>query len=185
MDPSGTACATGWCAPPPERPSSEGLEDQPFRQVLMKALRSAPLTALAVASALQVFILFCWVGAAAAAAVAGAAAGAAAAALLPLRQVFMKALRSSPFSAFVFASALHVFILFCWVVIGAFSVAAGAAMGAAATGLAASAGFAVAAAAMGFAAEAAGAAVCAMAMVMAPVNARSVNSFFMMNPSRR
>ena len=26
MDPSGTACATGWSAPPPERPSSEGLE---------------------------------------------------------------------------------------------------------------------------------------------------------------
>ncbi len=34
-----------------------------FRQVLMNALRSSPLSALAVASALQVFIFSCWVAA--------------------------------------------------------------------------------------------------------------------------
>src|SRR5579864_6014920 len=68
----------------------------------MKALRSAPLRPLDVASALQVFIFSCW--------------------LLPLaavplsadRQVFMKALRSAPASPLLLASALQEVIFSCW-----------------------------------------------------------------------
>src|SRR3989338_1369277 len=38
---------------------AEQATDQPFRQALMKALRSAPFSSLAPASALQAFILSC------------------------------------------------------------------------------------------------------------------------------
>src|SRR5690606_4814878 len=68
----------------------------------MKALRSSPLSALALGSALQDFILSCCV------------------CLAAERHCFMKALRSSPFLSP--ASALQVFILFCCAV-GALSCA--------------------------------------------------------------
>ncbi len=71
----------------------------------MKALRSSPFLPVSLASALQVFILFCWVSF-----------------LLALRQSFMKALRSSPFLPS--ASLLQVAILLCW---GVFSAGAGSA----------------------------------------------------------
>src|SRR6185312_3825199 len=70
----GDQCAAGAAATPP------------FRQELMKALRSAPLSALALASALQVVILPCWAWRADGAAVAW-----------PFRHELMKALRSAPF----------------------------------------------------------------------------------------
>ena len=79
-----------------------------LRHSLMKALRSSPF--LPAASALQVFILLCWVCAASG---------------LLLRQFFMKALRSSPFMPV--ASLLQVAILVCCLVgglAGAFSSAA-------------------------------------------------------------
>ncbi len=65
----------------------------------MNALRSSPLSDLALASALQVFIFSCWV---------------AALALPPaFRQLLMNALRSSPLSALVVASALQAVIFSC------------------------------------------------------------------------
>ena len=72
----------------------------------MRALRASPLSVLAFSSALQAFILFCWVSG------------------LLLRQVFMKALRSSPFLSA--ASALQVAMRVCCLV-GAAADAAGAA----------------------------------------------------------
>src|SRR6185312_15244005 len=68
-------CAAGAAAP------------SPFRQELMKVLRSAPLSVLVLASALQLFIFSCCV----------ALAAGAAAALSPFRQELMKVLRSAPF----------------------------------------------------------------------------------------
>src|SRR5688572_26315264 len=68
----------------------------------MKALRSSPFRALALGSALQLFILSCCVTG------------------LAERHSFMKALRSSPFLSP--ASLLQVVILLCWAV-GALSCA--------------------------------------------------------------
>lgn len=73
----------------------------------MNALRSSPLSVFALASALQVFILSCCVAG------------------LLLRQVFMNALRSSPFLSA--ASVLQVAILDCCLVCAAAGAEAGAA----------------------------------------------------------
>src|SRR5262245_42932885 len=70
---------------------------QPLRHVLINAFRSSPLRALALASALHFFIFSCWVM--------GMPSPP------PLRQVDMKALRSSPFLSP--AWALHAFMRSC------------------------------------------------------------------------
>ena len=72
----------------------------------MNFLRSSPFKSLVLASALQVFILFCW-------AVPVSGADAASAAGLALRHSLINFLRSSPLSSLVLASALQVLILFC------------------------------------------------------------------------
>src|SRR6185437_12020620 len=85
----------------------------PFRQVLMKVLRSAPLSAFVLASALQDFIFSCWVV---------LADGAAAAALSPFRHELMNVLRSAPFLPV--ACLLQSMIRCCWAVCGLVAAAA-------------------------------------------------------------
>src|SRR6266436_3333737 len=70
----------------------------------MNALRPAPFSPLVVASALQVFILSCWL----------LPVVPAAPAVLSDRQLFMNVLRSAPFSPLAVASALQVVIFCCW-----------------------------------------------------------------------
>src|ERR1700754_552091 len=87
---------------------------QPFRQVLMKALRSSPFKLFAEASLLQEVIFCCWVCLAAGAAVS------------PFRQLLMKVLRSSPFLPV--ASLLHVAMRCCCGVSSFLAAACGAAI---------------------------------------------------------
>src|SRR6185312_7144694 len=93
----------------------------PFRQVLMKVLRSAPLSALVLASALQLFIFSCWVS---------LADGAAAMACSPFRHELMKVLRSAPFLPV--ACLLQSIIRCCWAVCGLVAAAVVVAAGVAA-----------------------------------------------------
>src|SRR3546814_7595928 len=79
----------------------------PFRQELMNALRSAPLSALVLASALQLFIFACWVVSVDAAADAEA---------WPFRHELMNVLRSAPFLPV--AWWLQSIIRCCWAVCG-------------------------------------------------------------------
>src|SRR5579872_6049228 len=80
-----------------------GAQEAGFlRQLLMKVLRSAPVSPLALASALHCFILSCWE-----LSLESEAAGALD------RQVFMKDLRASPVRLCDVACALQSFIFCC------------------------------------------------------------------------